>query len=330
MRRVRVLALILGTALLGAALGWLPALAAEDTPSPVASPSGTGSIIEAPATPPSTAPPPAPVATPAPETPAPAPLPSPTLAPPTTSLSFGVLGGCRPGATGPVSPVLQRIAEELGRRQPEVVIGTGDYVEGSPDPATLERQYQWLFYALQPLQSSRIVPIAFAPGGHDVRSSANARLFSSYFGGTYHSFDRWTAHFIVLDTEIPGQEQRIMGDQWWWLVRDLYQALGTRYIFVVTGRPLFPVAGGRGSSLDRYPRCREALHALLRDYHVSAVFSGGEGLYDYQEREGVRYFITGGAGGALDETAGPGRAFSHYLWVRCAEGGFQVEAVAVP
>lgn len=120
-----------------------------------------------------------------------------------------------------------------------------------------------------------------------------------------------------------------MGEQWWWLVDDLYQALGARYIFVVLGRPLFPVAGGRGSSLDRYPQYRDALHNLLRDYRVSAVFCGGEALYDYQERDGVRYFITGGAGEELDETAGPARAFAHYLWVKCGERGFEVEAVAV-
>ncbi len=285
-------------------------------PAPVPS----GGIIEAPTLPP-------PTAQPRPPTETPVQPGTPTT--PVTSLALGVLGGCRPGPGAPVSPVLQRLAVDLGRRQPEIVIGTGDYIEGSQNPATLEQQYQWLFYALQPLQALRTVPVAFAPGSHDIRSSANARAFASHFGGTYHSFDRWQAHFIILDTEIPGQEQRITGDQWWWLVSDLYQALGVKYIFVVTGRPLFPVAGGRGSSLDRYPRCRDALHALLRDYHVSAVFSGGEGLYDYQEREGVKYFITGGAGGVLDETAGPGRAFSHYLWVRCAERGFQVEAVPV-
>lgn len=307
---------------------WGRARAAEDLPPPTVPPSG--SIIEAPAAPPAAG-----EARPAPGTARPdapvgqAPA-SPSVPPPATSLTFAVLGGGWPGPGRTVSPRLRQIAADLGERAPEVVLGTGDFVEGSLDVAVLERQYQWLFYALQPLQMRRVVPVAFAPGAREIRnSSANARLFASYFGGLYYSFDRWAAHFIVLNTEMPGQEQRIMGEQWWWLVGDLYQALGAKYIFVVLGRPLFPVAGGRGSSLDRYPQYRDALHNLLRDYRVSAVFCGGEKLYDYQERDGVRYFITGGAGEELDETAGPARAFPHYLWVRCVERGFEVEAVGV-
>jgi hypothetical protein len=322
MRRGLVVAVLICCALLGGAL----ARAAQDLPPPTIPPSGA--IIEAPATPPTTTGPRPPSTTPAPGAPPGETSPSSGGVAAATGLTFGVLGGARPGEEVAVSPVLQRIALDLGERAPEVVLGTGDYVAGSLDPATLERQYQWLFYALQPLQARRVVPVAFAPGPHDIRgSSANARAFAAHFGGLYYSFDRWAAHFIILDTEIPGQEQRIMGDQWWWLVGDLYQALGARYLFVALGRPLFPVASGRGSSLDRYPQYRDALHNLLRDYRVSAVFCGGEGLYDYQERDGVRYFITGGAGDQLDETAGPARAFPHYLWVRCSDEGFQVEAV---
>ncbi len=302
--------------------------AAQDLPPSTVPPSG--SIIEAPAAPPTaggarSAPDPARVETPAGSAPA-----SPVVPFANPSLNFAVLGGGWPGPGRIISPRLRQIAAELGERAPELVLGTGDFVEGSLDVGVLERQYQWLFYALQPLQTRRVVPVAFAPGAREIRSSsANARVFASYFGGLYYSFDRWAAHFIVLDTEVPGQEQRIMGEQWWWLVGDLYQALGARYIFVALGRPLFPVAGGRGSGLDRYPQYRDALHNLLRDYRVSAVFCGGEGLYDYQERDGVRYFITGGAGEELDETAGPSRAFAHYLWVRCGERGFEVEAVRV-
>lgn len=217
----------------------------------------------------------------------------------------------------------------LGQQRPDLVLGTGDYIEGSLDPTALERQYQWLFYALAPLQDWGQVPVAFAPGGREIKgSAANARLFARYFGGLYYSFDRGAAHFIVLNTEVPGQEQRIMGDQWWWLVSDLYQALGSRFIFVVMNRPLFPVASMRGQSLDRYPQYRDTLHRLFRDYRVSAVFAGAEALYDYQERDGVHYFITGGAGAPLDTTA-PTPAYHHYLWVSCTERGFTVEVKPV-
>ena len=307
MRPGNVIVLLLVSALLLGGLGSaLPVQAAPDVPPPTVPP--VEAVIQPPPTPPPTGRT-APAATPLAITP-PAATPPPTPAPGGPDFSFAVLGGCYPTEPRPVSPVLQRVADDLGQRAPEVVLGTGNYVAGSLDPAVLERQYQWLFWALRPLQATRVVPVAFAPGPRDARSGAAARLFASHFGGLYYSFDRALAHFIVLDTEIPGQEQQITGDQWWWLVSDLYQALGSRYIFVVMGRPLYPVAGGRSTSMDRYPRFRDSLHALFRDCRVSAVFCGGEALYDYQERDGVKYFTTGGAGDELDETAPAGRAFS--------------------
>jgi hypothetical protein len=260
--------------------------------------------------------------------PVPAPVPEgPTV--PTARLSFAVLGGCRPGAAAGCSPVLQRLATELGESPVEMVLGTGDYVEGSSNQATLRNQYQWFFYALQPLQNQRTIPLALAPGAHEIGgSSLSGNLFTEYTGGLYYSFDRGAAHFIVLDTEVPGQEQRIMGDQWWWLVRDLYQALAAKYLFVVLNRPLFPVAAGRGESLDRYPPYRDALHKLFTDYRVSAVFAGSEALYNCETRDGVKYFITGAAGGVLDQTY-PAGSFHHYLYVTCDDQGYLVQVKAV-
>lgn len=243
---------------------------------------------------------------------------------PARSLTFAVLGNCHPGSPAAYSPILYHLAVELGPQQVDFVLGTGNYIEGSLDETILRQQYQGLFYALQPLQLWRKIPVAFAPGQRDIWGSRlNAQLFSQYFGGCYYSFDRGPAHFLVLDTEVPGQQGRIMGDQWSWLLDDLHQAQGYRFLFVVMHRPLFPVASARGRSLDRYPSYRDSLHQLFAQYRVSAVFSGAESLYHYQERDGVKYFITGGAGAALDTTA-PLRTYHHYLLVTCQQASFTV------
>ena len=69
-----------------------------------------------------------------------------------------------------------------------------------------------------------------------------ASCFSSISRTTYRSFDRGGSHFIVLDTEMPGQASRIAGEQLEWLKNDLASADGAWHIFVALHRP--SLAGG--------------------------------------------------------------------------------------
>ncbi|GAI99008.1 unnamed protein product, partial [marine sediment metagenome] len=55
--------------------------------------------------------------------------------------SFAVFGDCRPGSEHPYSPVLERLASDIGDLAPAFVIGTGDYIEGS----TNQRRVRWEF-----------------------------------------------------------------------------------------------------------------------------------------------------------------------------------------
>lgn len=239
-------------------------------------------------------------------------------------LRFGVFGDCRPGKRN-YSPVLERMAREMAALRPAFAIGTGDYVEGSRDEATMRSQWAWFFVGIAPLQALGRVPVALAPGNHDIMGSrANQRMYRQYFDDLYFSFSHGPYHFIILDSEEPGREGRIVGEQLAWLRANLAAHRRAKLTFVALHRPLFPVAVHRGNSLDRYPEQRDALHRLFMDEGVDCVFMGHEHLYHRHERDGVDYVITGGAGAPLYATPDRG-GFHHYLMVEATGGAYRID-----
>jgi len=237
---------------------------------------------------------------------------------------FAVFSDCQPGSR-PWSPVMHAIATEVGGMDVPFVIGTGDYINGSSNQTTVRRQWDGFFTALAPLQANRAIPVALAPGNHDIMSvRRNDEIFLEYFEHLYFSFDHEACHFVILDSEGLGQEGRIAGTQLQWLKQDLAAHADAKFTFVALHRPLFPVDGHVGSSLDMYPAERDALHALFVQQGVDAVFSGHEHLYNHQEKDGIHYFINGGAGGPL--YASPERGgFHHYLLVSIDATGFTID-----
>ena len=210
----------------------------------------------------------------------------------------------------------------MAAQQPAFVLGTGDYISGASDEATLRRQWQGFFLGIAPLQAFGKVPVALAPGNHDILGSRrNERIFDDYFDGLHYSFSRGPYHFVILDTEEPGREGRIASKQLAWLKADLAASRAATLTFVALHRPLFPVDGHIGSSLDEYPTERDALHALFIKEGVDCVFMGHEHLYNRHQRDGVDYVITGGAGAPLYAKPDKG-GFYHYILAFITGAGY--------
>ncbi len=238
--------------------------------------------------------------------------------------SFVLFGDSQPYGQE-FSPVLQAITTQVGRLEIPFVIGLGDYIDGSSNQTTVRRQYQGFFRAMQPLQAQRAIPVALAPGNHDIRGiHRNAEIFCEFFQKLYLSFNYEGCHFVILDSETIGADARVSGPQLAWLKQDLEAAKGARFTFVAMHRPLFPVDGNIGYSLDKHPKERDALHKLFVDSGVDAVFHGHEHLYHHQERDGIHYFISGG-GGAKPYAEPANGGFHHYLHVSVSDDGFVVE-----
>lgn len=236
---------------------------------------------------------------------------------------FCVFGDSRPDRDPKRLLITSRVAGAMAAERPEFVLGTGDYVDGASTLEAARKQYDDFFRAIRPLQQYGPVPFAAAVGNHDL-SGGMAKLWAQLFGQRYYSFDIGKAHFIILDTQQPGQVGRIDGAQWEWLYRDLTAAQGAPLIFVVLHQPLFPVGVHRGSSLDEYPKYRDRLHMLFARAKVSAVFAGHEHLYNRQKRDGVNYFITAGGGAPLYASPSGG-GFYHYLKVTFTDQSYSVE-----
>lgn len=246
-------------------------------------------------------------------------------APPSTV--FCVFGDTRPGGKPERLKIVSAVARAMAAERPAFALGTGDYIDGADNATDVRRQYQRFFDALLPLQKFGPVPLAAAAGNHDLGGGLGG-LFEQYFGRRYYSFDVASAHFIILDTQQPGQYGRIDGTQWQWLYQDLTQAQDKSLIFVTLHQPLFPVGVHRGSSLDKYPKYRDRLHMLFAKAKVNAVFAGHEHLYNHQVRDKVHYFITAGGGAPLYANPDAGGIY-HYLRAQYNDEGYAVEVKQV-
>jgi len=235
------------------------------------------------------------------------------------SFEFVVLGDNRGDSSGDLSPAFQEVLRAVGEASPRFVLNTGDMIYGHTDLATARQQWQAYIAAIERLR----LPVYHVPGNHDIWGASSASLYREMCGSTSFAFDYGPARFIGLDTE--SHESRLGAEQFGWLKRQL-AACGDRQVFVMLHRPLFPADGGVGSSLDVYPAERDELHRLFSQYSrvIEAVFLGHEHCYHYEERDGVRYYITGGAGANLYEPPELG-GFHHFLLVHVSPKGVKVQ-----
>jgi 3',5'-cyclic AMP phosphodiesterase CpdA len=134
------------------------------------------------------------------------------------------------------------------------------------------------------------------PGNHDVNGKQSLAAYLKYFPKTYYSFADRDTLFILLNTELPGETGRIMGEQLEWLKGELDKPF--RYKFVFLHEPLFSLLSGHG--LDRHPTDRDQLHRLFVQKGVALVVSGHDHLYLRREKGGITYIIAAAAGGNLN------------------------------
>ncbi|MEK7765148.1 MAG: metallophosphoesterase [bacterium] len=229
----------------------------------------------------------------------------------------------------PHSTAYRQIIREINEARPSFVLHTGDMILGYVHKFEDTSRAAWVlrkefegFKAATPL----VVPLYPAPGNHDALDTLAARIYTQEIGPLHYAFTWGNSRFIALDSNAGGKARhRVDPDQRAWLAGALAASSGTaRHVFVYLHEPLFPVLaptptnyhGHIGSSLDAHPAERDELHTLFVRYGGRAVFAGHEHLYNRQEKDGVTYFIVGGAGGEVYKELGEaGGGFDHYLMV---------------
>jgi 3',5'-cyclic AMP phosphodiesterase CpdA len=197
-------------------------------------------------------------------------------------------------------------AVEEGKIQ--VIIHTGDAINRPGD------LMQWARF-LQITGPGKTVHVA--PGNHDIDDKESLAIFLTYFSESYHSFSDGDTLFVLLNTELPGQRSRIMGEQLTWLEAELQRPF--KYKFVFLHEPPFPAVYLHG--LDRHKAARDRLHQLFVQTGVSLVVSGHDHLYDRRVRDGITYVIAGGGGGQLALVMN-NSDFYHYIVATRRNGGY--------
>ncbi|SPQ00875.1 putative Metallophosphoesterase [Candidatus Sulfobium mesophilum] len=220
--------------------------------------------------------------------------------------SFVVIGDTRSGGND-YSELVKRVMQY----KPDFMVNTGDMVS-SPSRS----RWNDFWEKSKPVA----VPYFLTVGNHDVNDKKSEELYKEEVdlpgNKLYYSFTVDDALFIFLDSNIPGQDRKIAGDQYKWLEKVLSSSYH-KYKFVFVHHPLFPEKGTGyhyGGSLDRYPQERDRLESLLEKSNVSIVFTGHEHLYLRKIVNGVMHVITGG-GGALLYTNEEKGGFYHFILV---------------
>jgi len=234
--------------------------------------------------------------------------------------TFVVLGDNRGDVTGRLRPVFVEILAAVHEEKPAFLLQTGDMISGyATDDSALRRQ--WAAY-VEGVKAAGLL-VFHSPGNHDIFGADSAAIYRELWGETWYAFDYGGARFIALDTSTF--HNRLGNGQEAWLSAQLGSAAGLR-VFVFFHSPLFPVDGHRGSSLDKHRADRDRLHALFVRYRdqIKGVYSGHEHVYSFQEKDGVPYYITGGAGAPLYAKPAEG-GFNHFLVVRVTAGGVTTE-----
>jgi hypothetical protein len=167
------------------------------------------------------------------------------------------------------------------------------------------------------------VPYFLTIGNHDVSFSRKRSSEKTYKeqvdlpgNELYYSFIAGNSLFVILDSQLKGQDQKVTGEQFEWL-EGVLAGSRQKHAFAFVHHPLYPQPGkGRhsGNSLDLYKEDRDRLQTLFKKHHVTIVFNGHEHLYLRSTVEGIDHVITGGGGAPLYAPEGEG-GFHHFVHV---------------
>lgn len=160
----------------------------------------------------------------------------------------------------------------------ETIIHTGDAINS---PGSV-RQWKEFLELTGPGKTLHL-----APGNNDIHDPKSVQVYLRFFPQMYYSFSEGDTLFIMLNTELPGEEHRITGNQLDWLSRELEKPF--RHKFVFLHEPLYPIV--RLHALDLHEGPRNRFHKLLAENKVSLVVAGHEHAYRRSVKDGVTYVI---------------------------------------
>ena len=222
------------------------------------------------------------------------------------ALTFAVAGDSRDNPN-----VYRRVLEAVMDSGSEFLLHTGDMVNTGTEPAWQEFEQSMVGFSL---------PFYPVPGNHDgLDGQLDGYLTYSGAPAAHYSFDQGDVHFTLADSHNGG----IGAGELAWLREELSASTQPIKVVVLHHPPFDPdgtdhiMAYGNG-----------AFMTLMAEQEVDYVFAGHIHAYAREERDGVTYIITGGAGAPLYSSEHP-QAFHHFLRVVVQDGEVTVAVVEV-
>ncbi len=210
--------------------------------------------------------------------------------------SFAVFGDNRDGDAS-FMKIIQMVNNDSDIK---FAINTGDL---TPNGSNSEYDKYW-----QMCRSCR-VKIYDVIGNHDLGFlSGGLNIFKKKYGETYYYFDRDNVRFIILDNS------RTIGmgkKQFDWL-KGILDTKKTKLVFI--HKPLFDPTGTYPAHVMTPWTENKELEKLLVKERVSYLFAGHIHGYGREEKDGVIYVVTAGAGAPLYLPSFGGGYF-HYVKV---------------
>lgn len=193
--------------------------------------------------------------------------------------------------------VLEKIFADADTEKPLFVFNNGDLVNcGTPTQ----------FEAQRSTLANLSVPYFSALGNHDVSEHGkDGKAYVDLFGPTHYSFAHGNSYFIIVDNATG----YISRKQLRWLRDALQDGKRFAHTFVFAHQPPFDPRPGHHHCMKPLIAGAEALMDLVEGAGVDFFFVGHLHTYYEMERNGVKYVISGGAGGKMK---GP-FPYHHYL-----------------
>jgi hypothetical protein len=230
--------------------------------------------------------------------------------------SFAIIGDTRKFDNNNPKGNFQKAIQSINRRNLDMLFAVGDLIANCDGDDTCRERYENWKEVLGP-DISKTYEIV---GNHDRAGGERSdqvwqETFNlptngpEGFSELTYSFDYVNSHFIVLDSEKPG-EHVIDSVQRNWLENDLNANKKTN-IFVFYHEPAFQVSEEK-KSLDLNPSERDLFWDIIKKYKVTAVFNGHEHIFSRKKIDGVVQVVVGDTDSSDEGVPGNGLADFSY------------------
>lgn len=199
---------------------------------------------------------------------------------------FAVVGDFGTGGSDECS-IAGRMLEAHKKSAFDLVIAAGDNIYPNGSGRYFTKHFEEPFAGL----IKERVKFYAVLGNHDVEEGRQDQMNYPMFnmgGSNYYSISRnnGLVDFFMLDSTDLSSAQLV------WLEKSLRESRAV-WKLAVLHHPVYSSGKKHGSDL----RMRKVLEPLFTRYHVQAVFSGHDHVYERTKpQQGIQYFITGAGG----------------------------------